>query len=341
MHGFQCNAKLQGALTLVFACCMLLACTREKSRASESLKNRVSAETSESVLLLPLLESFGVRANARVRELALPMPTGKTQNAVSLRCLEVELSSPSPADLQKLVPLYSGLAASRVNFSESGKGYFISDLLSPAAQAALNNEFQFDSKASKISSAEALFSVLLSDGRSLRFFSYADAQLDGVLLGGQSFSSLGEVLLSRKNSDAHIRERNSGFAVGDLLVFHKDGKIEHVAVWLDHDLYFEALVFARSVLFRLATWSQLTEELALRNHDDVHQLKVSALRRVGAWSETASRVRKFKGQKLTADVELGLDTRGRGRVTSSSGVSIRPRLREPTDGGVSPQGSRQ
>jgi hypothetical protein len=129
--------------------------------------------------------------------------------------------------------------------------------------------------------------------------------------------------------------------VGDVLVFQVDGRVKHSAVWIDHDLYLEALVFARSVLFRLSSWSQLIEELALRNNDDLRKMKATALRRMGSWSETVSRIRKFRAQSVGADILLGLDSRGRGRVTSASGVAVIPRLREPTDGGASRQGNQR
>ncbi|MBM3382232.1 MAG: hypothetical protein FJY29_07310 [Betaproteobacteria bacterium] len=337
----QPKALRVGALVLALMAFLLLSCVRDKPRQPQgAVQSTVSNDTVDTPTF-PLLESFGIRVQASLRDLALPMPTGKTQNAVSLRCLQVTLSASSPAELQRLVSLYSSGSSSRVSFSQAEQNYQLSDLFSPSVQAVLNHEFQFDSKAAKLSSVEALFAVLLSDGRNLRFVSYADTQLEDFLSNRQVFKLVGAVPFSRSSSAAQSRERNSGFAVGDLVVFQADDRVEHVALWIDHDLYFEALVFARSVLFRLASWTQLTEELALRKQDDVRRFRVSALRRLGAWSETMTRLRKFKSQTNAAEVVLGLDSRGRGRVTSASGALVKPRLREPADGGESRPGNRQ
>jgi hypothetical protein len=217
--------------------------------------------------------------------------------------------------------------------SETGLSYELKDFLSPALQAGVNHEIRFANAAVKLSSTDALLSLLMSDGRSVRFLSFPDDALTALLLDGASFRSVGELLPSVKAIQSSRRERNSGFAVGDFLVVTEDGVLKHTALWLDHDVYFEALPFGRSVLFRLASYSQVLSELSLRSSVEIQGMRMMGLRRLAGWNELAQRVKGIKGLAQIAAGEVNQDARGRGVFVSTSEYSVTPRLRVPAVGG--------
>lgn len=111
---------------------------------------------------------------------------------------------------------------------------------------------------------------------------------------------MGEIPASSKIASADKRERNSGLSIGDVLIITDPdlaSGIRHAALWLDHDVYFEALPVGDSIVFRIGTYAQLIEELARRVSVDVRQLRMKIVRRGVVWSDVATRIRQFKEQK--------------------------------------------
>jgi len=320
------TAALPAAVSLVSfsnAACFII-----KPPIKDELRSVAARSGIDEPLDLPVLKSFGFSSAVVQRELSVPLPEGGVQTAVSLGCLGIEIQGKFADEAEKLLPLYSSAIESKVIFSRTFGSYEFSDFLAPSVQATLNSEFRFQNKSAKLSSTDALFAVLASDGRTVRFNSTTDSNLQGLLTDGVNFRVVGDLLSSTQRPQAKKRERNSGFAVGDLLVIKEGGFLKHTALWLDHDILFEALPFGNSVLFRFSSYWQLVEELALRSPVEVQKMRFSNVRKVSSWPETVNRLRAMKEQVSLGVVYLSLDKRGRGLVTSTQGVAATPRLQE-------------
>lgn len=331
--GWLQNAALPALVLIVFV--SLSACFNNKPPMKGDLRSVAVRSRNDESLDLPILKSFGFSSVVIQRELAVPLPEGGVQTAVSLGCLDIAIRGKFAGEAEKLLPLYSSATQSKVIFSDTVESYDFSDFLAPAIQATLNSEFRFQNKSAKLTSTDALFSVLASDGRIVRFSSTKDANLQSLLTDGLNFRVVGDLQTSIQRPQASQRERNSGFAVGDLLVITEGGSLKHTALWLDHDLLFEALPFGNSVLFRLSSYSQLVEELALRSTGDLQKMHISNVRKVSSWPETVNRLRAMNEQVSHGVVYLLLDKRGRGLVTSTQGVAATPRLQERVGVGAS------
>lgn len=320
--------KATGVALIVMVFVFLISCLNKKPKSGTELRSVTVRNRSPEGLDLPLLKSFGFNAQVKFRELSVPLPDGNDQSAVTLGCLEILMNGRFQPDAQKLLPLYAAVAQSQSRFLGTNPNAELLDLLSPAVQAGLNNEFRFENVSAQLSSSDALFAALMSDARAIQFTAFSQSELQSLLTTGVAFRAVGEFLDSVKPARASRRDRNSGLAVGDLLLVLENGLLKHTALWLDHDVYFEAVPFGRSVLFRLASYEQLLEELSLRSNLDVRSMKLIAVRRAVSWGEVVNRMKVMKEPTILGRAELALDSKGRGLVSATSGLRVISRLRK-------------
>ncbi|MEY3901283.1 MAG: hypothetical protein RL189_589 [Pseudomonadota bacterium] len=321
------RAQFCGALVCVFLLSAFLpACVKKSDRAKGELRSITVRGKPDASLELVLLKSFGVSSEILKVDYSLSGASESTDGSgiFGFSGLSVELKSPDVETVRKLLPLYAQNAASRVNF-QSNPTFAVSDLMPPAVQAVSGRELKLNQSGLNFSSAEALLSVMLAESAQLRFISHDKANIANLFGDGLSFKSVGEIPDFSKPVAADKRERNSGFAVGDVLIFSdksSPSELLHAAVWVDHDVYFEALPVGQSLVFRFASYAQLMQELSTRLRTDVRLLKMLIVRKNVSWSEVAGRVRQFRDQKVAGTAQLVTDPAGRARASALEGLTL-------------------
>jgi predicted transcriptional regulator len=326
-----------GVLVSVFSFSAFLpACVKKSDRAKGELRSITVRGKPDASLELVLLKSFGISSEILKINYSVSGASASADGGVfGFSGLSVELKSPDPQTVRNLLPLYAQSAASRVNFQSNAGIFSVSDLMSPAVQAVIGRELKLNQSGLNFSSAEALLSVLLSDSAQLRFVSHDKSNISNLFGDGLSFKSVGEIPDFSKPVAADKRERNSGFAVGDMLIISdksSPSELLHAAVWVDHDVYFEVLPMAQSLVFRFASYAQLMQELSSRLRTDVRLLKMLIVRKNVSWSEVAGRVRQFRDQKIAGTGQLISDPAGRARASALEGLTLTTLLpRENSD----------
>lgn len=317
-----------GALLCVFLMSAFLpACVKKSDRAKGELRSITVRGKTDASLELVLLKSFGISSEILEFDYSVSGDSDAAAGSglFGISGLSVGLKSPDAQTVRKLLPLYAQNAASRVNFQSSANVFSVSDLMSPAVQAVIGRELKLNQSGVNFSSAEALLSVLLADSAQLRFVTHDKTNIANLFADGLSFKSVGEIPDFSKPVAADKRERNSGFAVGDLLLFSEKNSpsdLLHAAVWIDHDVYLEALPVAQSIVFRFASYAQLMQELSTRLRTDVRRLKMMIVRKNVSWSEVVGRVRQFRDQKVAATAQLVSDPAGRVRASALEGLTL-------------------
>jgi hypothetical protein len=271
---------------------------------------------------LPLLKSFGVQSSSESLDLFLRQQ-GTSENPTApgyqFGGLSIALTQFDEAAIRQLLPLYGQISSSKVNFAKSGNSFFLTDLLSPAIQALVWKFVRFNDSAIQLKSHEALLSVLISDGTQVRFSNHEAEPFLNFLFDGRAFKTAGEIILASQSSAASRWERNSGFSVGDLLIFtgkNAPRQVLHAALWLDHDVYFEVVPASGKFVFRIASFAQILEELTPRMPFEVSQLRLSILRRNASWVDIAKGMSALRQQKSTFLLPLSHDSLGRGQAAS-------------------------
>lgn len=321
---FSCNVAIA-----LLSCLLMSACfkNKEHTQAAE-LKSYIGSEAS-SGYGLPLLKSFGLNVIARTKELQLPPPAGARKNAVSFAFTAVSLSAPSADVFEFLKPLFAISAESRVDFTKTLQHASLIHLLPPAFQVAVDNEFIVQNPGARVYAPNALMSLVAASEKELTLKATEPDAVSDFLSDRTCFRSFGELLNVSKLPSSNVKERNAGFAVGDFLVVSEGSKLRHLAIWLDQDLYFEAHSFGQTLLFRLATFEQLIQELALRSEVDLRTLKFSALRRTQPWSEIARLYRSRTSQAAQlGSVRLKENQHGQSQISAVQGLNVRQRLPE-------------
>ncbi|NBO38181.1 hypothetical protein EBU99_06330 [bacterium] len=330
-------ASLVGISVVLFLSVTMLSCLKKNSKVNGELRSVTVRSRVDDSLELLLLKSLGINTTVRQIDLMVPLPSGANQAVLSVGGLEIQSEPAAAESIRKVLPLYSQVSVSRVNFSAATRGFPFLELFPPPVQVVLGKELRFASASAKMSSADALLSLLTSDAKQIRFIANAPQNVNIVLLDGVSFRTVGEFPASSKPANGNRRERNSGLAIGDLLVLSEPdgGVVKHAALWIDHDIYLEALPFGNALLFRFASYSQMLQELALRITTDARQLKFTAVRKAMRWTEIATRMRGFKDQTAMGQILIEADPQGRAVVTSAQGISLKSRQREPAGGAAS------
>lgn len=315
--------------SLVLTAVSLSACFRSADEIRTQVQGSTERAVAQDVRLYPVISSFNVSVQTESLNVKLPPPPGALKNAVGTQTVKLTLTSSGMEIFEKLKPLYGFGVVSRGRFEKFTQPLSLVDLFPPAFQAVVNSEFKFDDASVRISSSEALLALMTATAKELRFHSLTREQLSGFLFNRKSYKSFGELSESVKMPQASSKERNTGFAVGDLLAVLEGSRVRHLALWIDHDLYFEAQTFSQSVLFRLATYEQLFQELALRSEVDVRSLRFTALRRVVTWPVLAEAYRDVADKAaLRGLAVLGEDAMGRSRVTSARNLEVKLHLPE-------------
>ncbi|NBW81458.1 hypothetical protein EBR21_06860 [bacterium] len=306
----------------------LISCVKKNSREKGNLKSITVRASVDASLDPVMLKSFGIDTQLKTGKLYFASTGIGDENGTpgyNVGTLSIGMTAPSDGSFRKILPLYSQLAQSRVKFQSAPSAFSLPDLLSPSLQAALRRRLRLNDSGINLTSADALFSLLLSDDNQLRIVCNDNANMSNLLLDGLSFKTIGEIPGFSQSVTANKRERNSGFSVGDLLVFSDkstSSELKHVALWLDHDVYYEALPLAGSVVFRIASYAQILEDLAPRLPFDVRQLRMTIVRKHVSWGEIGNRLRAFKQQKNPASAQLIYDPVGRAVASALQGMTL-------------------
>jgi hypothetical protein len=316
------------AISLVFIGVPAVACVNKKNREKGELRSISVLSRTEGDLDLLLLKSMGFTSDVRIVQMmtgSRVASAGRETAGFNFYGLNAVVNAANEDAFRKVIPLYGQLAASKVKFSPAAAQLNLSDLMSPAVQAVTGRELRLNDSELNMSSSDALLSVMLAESAQIRFTVQNSANLGNLFLDGLSFKSVGEIPASSKSPSSGKRERNSGFSIGDVLVVfdrNSDSGILHTALWIDHDVYFEAIPLADSIVFRFASYAQVMEELARRVSVDVRQLRMKIVRRAVAWPEIAQRVTQFKEQKTAGSSLIAQDSAGRGQPSSIQGLTL-------------------
>ncbi|MEN9825171.1 MAG: hypothetical protein RI953_916 [Pseudomonadota bacterium] len=328
------NSAPSNAMSLSLRLCTgifafaLIACVNKNSREKGNLKSITVRSTIDSTLEPVLLKSFGIETQVKTGKLFFASAGVGDESGspgYNVGTLSVGMSATPESVFRKILPLYGQLAQSRVKFQAAPVSYLLSDLLSPSLQAASQRRLRLNDSGINLTSVDALFSLMLSDDNQLRIVCNDSANMSNLLLDGQSFKTIGEIPGFSQPVTASRRERNSGFSVGDLLVFTEKSsstEVKHVALWLDHDVYFEALPLSGTVVFRIASYAQILEDLAPRVPFDVRQLRMTIVRKHVSWNDIGSRLKAFKQQKNPASAQLIYDAAGRAVASALQGMTL-------------------
>lgn len=310
--------------TIFLVCVLWPACIKkQETRAISDVQSTPDIKSFQTHSL-PLFKSFGLSVSSRPRQLQLPPPAGARKNAVSFSFTEVTFSAPSAEVYESLKPLYAMSTESGVKFSRMNEEARLIDLLPPAFQVASGSEFDFQSSRTRVFASSVLMALVAATAREIEFKSSDAEDLSGFLADRSCFKPFGELLGTSKTSRSSVKERNAGFGVGDLLVVRDGPKLRHVAIWLDQDLYFEAQSFGQSVLFRVATFEQLVQELALRSEIEVSTLSFVALRRTVPWAEIAKKYRRrSRSAPQIGLIRLSENEKGQSLVVGSEGLRLK------------------
>lgn len=328
----KCVGVLNCSLLIkVFAPFIFLTACFKKFDQPRNVDPSVSliSDTPDGVLY-PLLRSFGLRVNSAKKELLFPPPVGARKNVVSTESTSVSLSADSTSVFEKLTPLFTMGVESRVEFSKlKSTTVELADLLSPSFQIAVDSEFRFQDSNVRIAPGAALLALISATHKEIEVPMLNMGDVASFLAHSSLFQSFGELLAASKSPYSNVKERNVGFAVGDFLVVREGSKLRHLALWLDHDLYFDAQSFGQSVLFRIATFEQLVQELSLRSDVDVRTLSFNAVRRIVPWTELAKSYRRHTGDALRIGyIRMAEDASGRSIPVNSEGLEVRRRRPE-------------
>ena len=327
MSSFSCPVRVRPACA-VLVVFFIFACVNKKNREKGELRSISVLSRNEGELDLLLLKSMGFKADVRVVQMnSASRPASGSSETVGFNFygLNAAVNAPNEDAFRKVIPLYAQMSSTKFRYSSSSPQLNISDLMSPAVQAVTGRELRLNDSSQRLSSVDALLSVMLADAAQIRFASQNAANTANLFLDGLSFKTVGEIPASSKPVSAAKRERNSGFSIGDVLVFSDRGSdtgLVHAALWIDHDVYFEAVPLADSVVFRFASYAQVMEEMARRVAVDVRQLQMKIVRRAVAWSEVGQRVLQFKEQKTAGSSLIASDPAGRGQPASLQGLTL-------------------
>jgi len=322
-----------GSLVLTLAALGLVAifshgCVNKKNREKGELRSITVLSKNTSAVDLLLLKSMGFSPEVRLISMKSAGQLNEGASEVlgaHISGLQVSVRGGAEDSFRKISPLYSHSASTAVRFASVQSQLQLSDFSSPAAQALVGRELKLNDSSLRLSSADALLSVLLADAAQIKFNVHDPGNLTNLFLDGLSFKSVGEIPASSKIASADKRERNSGLSIGDVLIITDPdlaSGIRHAALWLDHDVYFEALPVGDSIVFRIGTYAQLIEELARRVSVDVRQLRMKIVRRGVVWSDVATRIRQFKEQKNAGSCTIVQDSAGRGVASALQGLTL-------------------
>ncbi|MFZ9519272.1 MAG: hypothetical protein ACO3A4_02240 [Silvanigrellaceae bacterium] len=315
-------------LCACFVIFLPMACVQQKNREKGNLKSITVRSNPDSSLEPVLLKSFGIDTQTKSGKLFFGSARfGEEGNApgYNIGSLTIGMSVAAESVYRKILPLYSQVSQSRVKFQSAPAAQSLSDLLSPAIQAAVRRQLRLNDSSISLTAADALFSLLVSDDNQIRIVSNDNSNMNNLLLDGQSFKTIGEIPSFSQSVSASRRERNSGFSVGDLLVFQdksSSAELRHVALWVDHDVYFEALPLSGSIVFRIASYAQILEDLAPRVPFDVRQLRMTIVRKQVSWADIGIRFKSFKQQKAPASAQLIYDSNGRAVASALQGMTL-------------------
>ncbi len=303
-------------------------CVNKKNREKGELRSITVLSKNTSAVDLLLLKSMGFSPDIRFISMksAVQLQGGASEGlGVHISGLQVSVRGGAEDSFRKVAPLYSHAASTAVRFAAVQSQLQLSDFLSPAAQALVGRELKLNDSSLRMSSADALLSLLMADAAQLKFNVHDPGNLTNLFLDGLSFKSVGEIPASSKIANADKRERNSGLSIGDVLIITDPdlaSGIRHAALWLDHDVYFEAVPVGDSIVFRIGTYAQLIEELARRVSVDVRQLRMKFVRRGVVWSDIGTRIRQFKEQKNAGSCAIVQDPAGRGVASALQGLTL-------------------
>ena len=311
-------------IKILLMCVLFSACIKKRDALSVAELDSNTTPQSTQPQELPLLRCFGLNPSLRTKEMHLPPPEGARKNAVSFTFTQVSLSATSSEIFDFLKPLFAMSSESRVKFSKTHAAVELTHLLPPAFQVAINNEFRFQTTGARVFAPDALMALVASSGREIELKQTETDKLNDFLANRNHFRPFGELLGSSKSPRSSAQERNAGFGVGDILVVREGSKLRHIAIWLDQDLYLDAQSFGQSVFFRVATFEQLAQELALRSDAELRSLSFLALRRFLPWAEIAKNFRK----QMSSATRLGLirmseNENGLSFVKSAVGVEVK------------------
>jgi len=191
---------------------------------------------------------------------------------------DVEFPNLSESEFRRLQDIYGGWSQSRhLETFQPGKVWTLSDFLPPAMAAKLGNVFQGEETQRQL---PRIFGAN-ADGKRIptpvQLISNCWGTAYEVLRGSQTFSD--ELILfyapqrqaravffdpqwseelrrisKMVPSDPSVR--NSGLKPGDVLVIG-DAWLQHVAIFVDDDLYFEKSGTGNTALYRLNTWETI------------------------------------------------------------------------------------
>jgi hypothetical protein len=311
-----------------FSVLFLSGCVDKKNREKGELRSISVLSRNDAGAELLLLKSMGFGTDVRVVQMNTPSrSTAADSETVGFNfyALSAAVSAAGEDAFRKIIPLYAQASASKLRLPAQGNQLKFSDLMSPAVQAVTGRELRFNDASLNLTSPEALLAVLLAEASQLRFVAHSRTNVNNLFLDGLSFRTVGEIPASSKPANAGRRERNSGFSVGDVVVFtdrSSESELIHAALWVDHDVYFEAVPLADSIVFRISSYSQVMEELARRVATDVLQLQMKIVRRAVAWPDVVLRVSQFKDQKPAGTLLIASDAAGRGQPASLQGLTL-------------------
>lgn len=314
-------------LCFLLSLAVFISCVNKKSREKGELRSIGVLTKADASVELLLLKSFGIQSYIQPRTYSVPgASSGQTgTSGINFSGLSIDLQAAPESVVRQILPLYSQVAQSKVRFNSGNSSFILSDLMSPAVQAVAGRELRLNEAGTGLTSADAILSLLTSDGSLLRFTSQSAANVANLFLDGVTFKTVGEIPSFSKPVGANSRERNSGFAVGDLLIFSdKDSPsdVKHLALWLDYDVYFEALPLEQSIVFRFASYAQVLQELTIRSQSDVRQLRMTIVRKGVSWNDVLARIKQFREQKAMATAKIISDALGRGVASSLEGFTF-------------------